>query len=294
MLVALKLPPPPAQPFAFNISHVKQATASQKVPHLVALVYSLTHFGLDAYVTLCDPVSHIEATVHRGVLEAHEDFEAGAVVLLTNVSVCMIGATERHLIITPANIVKVFAVALALPKDDDFPAPASPLCLSSAAGIPPARALAEMPVIAAASKDNLTASLTPPCSMSLTVVPVDDAPGTLFSPTVPPSVPPSARIGSLKQTVAPSTSPGISASANPATGVLPRAPGTALVTDADNIDDLLADMIEAQQNPVVFASTPSGRVSEVASASAKESGTNPACADVDLLLDGLDECDLFG
>jgi hypothetical protein len=96
----------PPRKLGASIRQILEGQFPKKVPELLVLVKSIKSSDLDASVTFADPSGKIKGTVHKRVLEQLPDMSAGAVLLLTNVSVFHATRKTHFLVVTPDNVSK--------------------------------------------------------------------------------------------------------------------------------------------------------------------------------------------
>ncbi|XP_058417129.1 homologous recombination OB-fold protein isoform X2 [Diceros bicornis minor] len=81
-----------------------------KVPNMAVMVKSLTRSTVDASVVFKDPTGEIQGTVHRLLLETHQnELKPGSVLVLKQVGVFSPSLRNHYLNVTPNNLVHIYS-----------------------------------------------------------------------------------------------------------------------------------------------------------------------------------------
>ncbi|PJF17609.1 hypothetical protein PSACC_02550 [Paramicrosporidium saccamoebae] len=94
-----------------SISIVKTLASGTKCPLMLMMVREVSVNARDLGVTLLDESGAISATIHEKVLSTHKiRIHFGLALLVQDVTIfCLNEQTDRHLIITPNNLVKIYS-----------------------------------------------------------------------------------------------------------------------------------------------------------------------------------------
>ncbi|XP_017731515.1 PREDICTED: uncharacterized protein C17orf53 homolog isoform X1 [Rhinopithecus bieti] len=96
-------------------SPCKQAALKQlprnKVPNMAVMIKSLTRSTVDASVVFKDPTGEMQGTVHRLLLETHQnELKPGSVLLLKQIGVFSPSLRNHYLNVTPNNLVHIYSL----------------------------------------------------------------------------------------------------------------------------------------------------------------------------------------
>ncbi|XP_004451635.1 homologous recombination OB-fold protein isoform X2 [Dasypus novemcinctus] len=81
-----------------------------KVPHMAVMIKSLTRSTVDASVVFKDPTGEMQGTVHRLLLETHQnELKPGSVLLLKQIGVFSPSLRNHYLNVTPNNLVHIYS-----------------------------------------------------------------------------------------------------------------------------------------------------------------------------------------
>ncbi|XP_005070307.1 homologous recombination OB-fold protein [Mesocricetus auratus] len=96
-----------------------------KVPKMAVMIKSLTRSTMDASVVFKDPTGEMLGTVHRVLLETHQnELKPGSVLLLKQIGVFSPSLRNHYLNVTPNNLVHIYSLDSG---DGDFLKPPQPL-----------------------------------------------------------------------------------------------------------------------------------------------------------------------
>ncbi|EGW08174.1 homologous recombination OB-fold protein isoform X1 [Cricetulus griseus] len=96
-----------------------------KVPNMAVMIKSLTRSTMDASVVFKDPTGEMLGTVHRVLLETHQnELKPGSVLLLKQIGVFSPSLRNHYLNVTPNNLVHIYSLDSG---DGDFLKPSQPL-----------------------------------------------------------------------------------------------------------------------------------------------------------------------
>ncbi|XP_052052649.1 homologous recombination OB-fold protein [Apodemus sylvaticus] len=96
-----------------------------KVPNMAVMIKSLTRSTMDASVVFKDPTGEMLGTVHRVLLETHQnELKPGSVLLLKQIGVFSPSLRNHYLNVTPNNLVHIYSLDSG---DGDFLQPPQPL-----------------------------------------------------------------------------------------------------------------------------------------------------------------------
>ncbi|XP_048221725.1 homologous recombination OB-fold protein [Perognathus longimembris pacificus] len=95
-----------------------------KVPNMAVMIKSLTRSTVDASVVFKDPTGEMQGTVHRVLLETHQnELKPGSVLLLKQIGVFSPSLRNHYLNVTPNNLVHIYSPDSG---DGNFPKPSHP------------------------------------------------------------------------------------------------------------------------------------------------------------------------
>ncbi|XP_051034286.1 homologous recombination OB-fold protein [Phodopus roborovskii] len=98
-----------------------------KVPNMAVMIKSLTRSTMDASVVFKDPTGEMLGTVHRVLLETHQnELKPGSVLLLKQIGVFSPSLRNHYLNVTPNNLVHIYSLDSG-DGDGDFLKPPQPL-----------------------------------------------------------------------------------------------------------------------------------------------------------------------
>ncbi|PNJ50265.1 C17orf53 isoform 3 [Pongo abelii] len=81
-----------------------------KVPNMAVMIKSLTRSTMDASVVFKDPTGEMQGTVHRLLLETHQnELKPGSVLLLKQIGVFSPSLRNHYLNVTPNNLVHIYS-----------------------------------------------------------------------------------------------------------------------------------------------------------------------------------------
>ncbi|XP_042638803.1 homologous recombination OB-fold protein [Orycteropus afer afer] len=81
-----------------------------KVPNMAVMIKSLTRSTMDASVVFKDPTGEMQGTVHRVLLETHQnELKPGSVLLLKQIGVFSPSLRNHYLNVTPNNLVDIYS-----------------------------------------------------------------------------------------------------------------------------------------------------------------------------------------
>uniref|UniRef100_F7DGB8 Homologous recombination factor with OB-fold n=1 Tax=Callithrix jacchus TaxID=9483 RepID=F7DGB8_CALJA len=81
-----------------------------KVPNMAVMIKSLTRSTMDASVVFKDPTGEMQGTVHRFLLETHQnELKPGSVLLLKEIGVFSPSLRNHYLNVTPNNLVHIYS-----------------------------------------------------------------------------------------------------------------------------------------------------------------------------------------
>lgn len=107
--------------FKTNVAYVLAGGYRQKVPQLLVHIKSFLQCDSDAYVTVQDPSGVMKGTLHQHVLDEYGvSIGAGAVIILSKVSVFSPSKKDHFLNITPGNVLHVFSPDTPIPKTSSY------------------------------------------------------------------------------------------------------------------------------------------------------------------------------
>lgn len=116
--------------YTYSIVMVRRKAALKqlprnKVPNMAVMVKSLTRSTMDASVVFKDPTGEMLGTVHRVLLETHQnELKPGSVLLLKQIGVFSPSLRNHYLNVTPNNLVHIYSLDSG---DSDFLEPPQPL-----------------------------------------------------------------------------------------------------------------------------------------------------------------------